>query len=435
MTFFLTTVFMFMVFWRPQEWLFPWLFGLPVLDVVVCLAIITTFMEVEQGKLRIPKEKPQVYLLVGLWLATLMSHVANTYFEGVLQTLPVVFKICFFTGLLFCVLDRPSRLRKVAILFVAVSCIMSVHALMQEHTGRGFAGLAPMYIKSIMGNPPYTRSFFFGIFGDPNDMAQMLATSIPLAFAIPRRRSCVTRLLCWSAVALMYAALLTTHSRGGMLAFITVMVVMFALALPVKTLPVTIVMGLIVALALCPLGAAFLDESAHNRIMFWGNANQIFKENPVFGIGYGMFWMVGTKSAAHNAFVSCYTTIGLFGYWFWFLLIYLGIVGTWRSRVALMRPMTDEEAWLKRFAGLLIAAMAGFCSSSYFLSRTFLYPFFFLFAIMGALPVVVEKILPANHPPLLKPRMDVFVVGSAAVLASIAYIYFSIILLNKAVYG
>ena len=376
---------------------------------------------------------PQIWLFAGLWFAAVMSHVAHFYYAGMMETIPVVFKFCFFSALLFCVLDRPRRLRVVSILFVTMACVMSFHALMQVRLGYGFDGLGPLWIPPRHGNPAYPRTLFFGIFSDPNDMAQFLATSIPFAFAVPRRRSFLGFLFSCGIAGFIVSAILTTHSRGGMVALGVVGAVMTTLVLPARSLPYVLACVAVGSLALCTLAAPLLDASAYERIVFWGLANRAFKENMVFGLGWKMFWLVARDRGAHNAFVECYTTVGFFGYWFWFCLLQLGLVGAWRTRVVFERPATEEEAWLRRFSGLSIAAMAGFCASAYFLSRAFIYPMFFMIVILGSLPIVAKNVLPEGHPPLIRPPWDVYVMGTLGSTASIMYIYFSIILLNRAV--
>ena len=393
--------------------------------------MLSFILEVKHGQIRIPTRTPHLYLLAGLWFATIMSHVANTYFVGMLETLPQTFKVCAFTMLFFCVLDRPGRLRALAGTFVFMACVMAVHALLQQHRGVGFVGQPP-----IAGRiPPAVRSIFFGIFEDPNDLAQMLATAVPFAFGMFRRRSLISFAFGAAVMWLLVRAIVATDSRGGYIALATVSAVMFALMLPVRWLPFLLSMLPASALLLCPLSALYLDSSAHDRVVFWGMANQLFKANPLFGIGHGMFWQVASDRASHNAFVSCYTTLGVFGYWFWFGLLQLSIVSAWQTRMALDRPENEEEAWLKRFSGLCIAAMGGYCASAYFLSRDFVYPIFFLFALLGAVAVVGERLLPEAHPPLIAVRKHVFVMGTIGTVLSIVYVYFSIVLLNKAFYG
>jgi len=435
MTFFFTTIFMVLVFWRPQEWLVRQLYGWPILDVVFYLALLCLLLEVNAARVRSPRRTPQIYLLGGLWFAAIMSHVANGYFAGLLAAIPTVFKICFFTVLLLCVLDRASRLQTIAFIFVAMACAMAWHALRQEQTGFGFAGLPPLQVNQIGDRPAHTRSLFFGIFSDPNDLAQLLATTIPFAFALKRRRPAVVFLVGAAITVLLVRGVLATHSRGGYIALATVAYGLFALMLPSRWFPVLMVALLVVAIVLCPLSAGVLDASARQRVVAWGYANYEFKTHPLFGVGYGMFWQVAEQRAAHNAFVLCYTTIGLFGYWFWFGLLVLGLVGCWRVRVALEDVDDPDAVWLRKFAGLTIVAVAGFAASAYFLSRSFVYPMFFLFAVMGALPNIARDYLPEDYPPFIDLRRDVWGLVTAGTLASVVYIYFSIVLLNKAFTG
>ncbi|MGQ9662791.1 MAG: O-antigen ligase family protein [Kiritimatiellia bacterium] len=433
MTFLFTFLFILLVFWRPQEWLLPWLYGLPMLDVITYAALLALLVEVDSGKLEIPRSWPQIFLIPGLWVAACMSHVVHTYYEGLMESIVPAFKICLFALLMFCVLDRIARLRLIATTIVVMACVMAIHALMQERLGYGFAGHRPIHLWGPQGL--YTRSWFFGIFEDPNDLAQMLATAIPLAFTLFKRRASWNFVLGSAVSVLLVMAILATRSRGGIVALVAVTAVMTALVLPARWLPVLMVAMLVGALVMCPLSTAFLEESAHDRVVFWGTANWVFKTTPLFGVGFGMFneYIPGDR-AAHNAFVLCYTELGVFGYWFWFGMIQLGILGAWRTRVALRRVEGEDERWLYHFSGLAIAAMVGFCASAYFLTRAYVYPMFFLMVLLGAIPRVAQQYLPPEHPLLISVRRDVFLYCTVGALGSIAYIYFSIVLLNKAYY-
>jgi len=237
---------------------------------------------------------------------------------------------------------------------------------------------------------------------------------------------------------LLVQGVLATHSRSGFVALAGVAAVILLLFMPSRWMLVLMICYLLGALVMCIFSGVWLDESAHDRVVFWGLANQTFKSsvvNCLFGIGYFMFWQVAGDRAAHNAFVLCYTEIGVVGYWFWFGLVLFGITGAWRARVALTNPVTAEQAWVRRFAGLCIAATVGFLTSGYFLSRTFIYPLFFLMAMLGAMPLLADRILPNDHPSLAKPFRKIVIVNTVFTFLSIAYIYFSIIMLNKAFYG
>ncbi len=154
----------------------------------------------------------------------------------------------------------------------------------------------------------------------------------------------------------------------------------------------------------------------------------------------------------NNAFVHCYTEIGIVGYWFWFGLLSLGILGVWRTRRAMQGAMGTDDEWLRWTAGLVLAAITGFSVSAYFLSRAFVFPFFFLCAMMAVLPRLATRMLeeeseeqdegsdqldvPAEEQPnLLGSGKDIWILNSAVAVVSIFYIYFSIVLLNRAFYG
>ena len=432
MTFFCTLLFMFMVFWRPQEWLAPELYGWPLLDVVVGVAVLAFLVEVNEKRIRIPKG-PVPRLLLGLILAAGISHLPHTYFQGMIDALVDTAKMCFFTFLFFCVIDRPGRLRAVARVFVIMTCVMAIHALLQEHRGYGFAGQGPMWVRRPSLPAPFLRTLFFGIFEDPNDLAQILVTAIPLCFVMTKKGGLRSLLVAIPTASLLLAGFLTTHSRGGKVAMVAIIGVGVLLMLPKRRFLLFLITAAVVALGLLPWLGASMDVSAHDRVVFWGYANEWFKHNLLFGIGYDMFWQVAEDRASHNAFVLCYTELGMFGYWFWFSMMALGILGCWRVRLALKKPPRDgEQAYLRRCAGMATASMCGFLGSAYFLSRAYIYPLFFLFAFLNAIPPMAQRTLPQDHPPLINVKRDLCFYSTAGAIGSVFYIYFSILLLNKA---
>ena len=421
---------MIIVFWRPQEWLFPFLFGMNILNVVFIMAIGAFLVERKEGRLRIPKGTPQRYLIWGLWIGPIMSHIANTYFAGFMGTYLTTFKFAIFTFFLYCVLDRYTRLRKVGLLFIFMGAMMAVHALMQQKLGYGFGGLQPIRGSNYLGVVNF-RSVFYGIFEDPNDLSHILATCLPFAFIITKKKSVFSLLLGVAISYLLVLGILATHSRGGFVGIVAALGVMTVMALPDKWTPKVIGIAIIGALVLCTMAGSFLDDSAHDRVAFWGEANWAFKTKPLFGVGYHMLIeYISEDRSVHNAFVLCYAENGFFGYWFWFGLMLLGVMGAWRARMALTNVRNVNAQWVRRFAGMAIASMAGYAAAGYFLQRAYVYPIFFLFAILGAIPIVAYRYLPDDHPPFFNLRHD-FMLNTMASAGSIFYIYISILILNK----
>jgi hypothetical protein len=389
-------------------------------------------LETQTNRIALPSSKHGLVLLGALWAAAVMSHVANTYFGGVMYTIPEVFKICFFTALLVIVLTSNGRLQATSALFVVMACVMAIHALLQMSRGFGFAGQGPIWQPATPVRPACWRSIFFGIFSDPNDLAQILACAMPFAFALTQRLGILSFALASGVVYFLWRGFETTHSRGGMIALSAMAVLGLLLLLPKRWQPWLAAAGAALALVLCATkGGALLDMSSRERVVFWGYGNWAFKAHPVFGIGYGMFWQVGAGRPAHNAFVTCYTEMGLLGYVPWFALLQVGMVGTWRAFHALKGIADPGARYLRRFSYTAMAATAGFAASAYFLSRTLVFPFMFLMALLGAVPEIAQRYLPADHPPLVNWRRDVLIWGTAGAVFSIAYTYWTILMLNR----
>ncbi|MEI6704033.1 MAG: O-antigen ligase family protein, partial [Deltaproteobacteria bacterium] len=306
------------------------MYGWPLLQVVVYGALISLMAEANQKSMPMPKT-PAIMLAVGLWFASIMSHAANGYFQGMLNTIPDTFKLSFFLVLLMVVMNSVDRLRGVVLMFLVAAVIMSIHALMQQSLGYGFGGGEPLRTYRKTGEVIY-QSQFYGIFSDPNDMGQFLAASLPLAFAFPRRLIPVSFMLVAGIGWLIVEAMFSTYSRGTLIGVIAMGACLVFLRFPTRWMPYMAVLGLMGGLVVCATqGSVLLDQSARERVVFWGDANRVFKQYPLFGIGYGMFEDVVTEKsrASHNAYVSCYTELGFFGYWFWFNLITLGAIGYW----------------------------------------------------------------------------------------------------------
>src|SRR5205814_9877341 len=54
------------------------------------------------------------------------------------------------------------------------------------------------------------------------------------------------------------------------------------------------------------------DDTMQARIQLWSEGLQLFREAPLFGIGYREY-AEQAGQVAHNSFVHCYTELGFFG--------------------------------------------------------------------------------------------------------------------------
>jgi len=433
MSFFFLQLFIFVVFWRPQEWLVPALYGWPILDAVVFLSILGFMIEWDQGKIKVDTSRPQYFLLIGLFVAALMSHIANTYVQGLIDHWMTAFRICFFGILLFSTMTSVKRLRGICWVFVLMAAFMCVHALLQQSRGYGFGGQPPVMSWRPNLSIRVPRSQFYGIFGDPNDLGQLFATAIPLSFILFKRRSFVGVLFGCAACWFFLKGIDATWSRGSMIGFYVSCAIVLVQVFPKKWEMKLLTLGGLSGLSLLPYLGTYMDQSALDRVNFWGEANWAFKSHPIFGVGLGMIReYIHQSRAVHNAYVTCYSELGVFGYFFWFALILVAIFGVVRTRQALAGVKDSEAKWLYRFCTWGLSAFAGFCASSYFLSRAFVFPMFFLTAMLGSVPFLAQEYIEEGCPvPSVDTKRDALRVGIPTSLFSILYIYISILMLNK----
>jgi len=437
MSFFCLFLFIVMVFWRPQEWLVPALYGWPILDGVVFLSLLAMLLEWDSGKIKMDGKCPQYFLLLGLFIAALMSHVSHGYLAGLLENWVTAFRICFFSLLLFSTMTSVNRLMWVLRVFVFMACFMAIHGILQQDRGYGFGGLHPImsWRPNIEGAVP--RSQFYGIFNDPNDMGQMMATAMPMSFVIFKRKSILSFAVGCAICYLLWVGIEGTWSRGSQIGIAVAAAVILIQMFPPRWFLRLLIACVVAGLGMLPFAGRFLEGSALERMDFWGQANWAFRSSPIFGVGLGMIReYIDKDRAVHNAYVSCYSELGVFGYYFWFCLVMVAILGLFWTKIALpKKPSGVDLRWLQRFAGLGLAALGGFMSSSYFLSRAFIFPLFFLLAMYGAVPFLANELLEnsGEEPNVRLPTQDVCLkIGIPASLVSIAYVYVSILLLNMA---
>jgi O-antigen ligase len=169
-----------------------------------------------------------------------------------------------------------------------------------------------------------------GIFNDPNDLGMTLVLAIP--FVLSRVSAPDTRVLARLGAFIVLVALLAacyyTNSRGTILAIgVTFTVFAYRRAGPYSATAVALV-GLVGILVLAPSRMSEMsadEDSAQGRIQAWSEGLQMFKANPVFGVGFGGF-ADNHGLVAHNSFVHVLAELGMpgavtfVGMFYWYFL-------------------------------------------------------------------------------------------------------------------
>jgi O-antigen ligase len=196
--------------------------------------------------------------------------------------------------------------------------------------------------------------------------------------------------------ALLYGAYLT-HSRGGMLALLAIVVV--AARRRIGTLPALLLVGglFVASMALHVTGGRDISADAgEDRTDLWGQSMQLLKSHPLFGVGFGNLpdYLGHT---AHNTILVCAAELGLFGLYFWSLFLF----PTVRDALAIASPKKVNEGEpvvpeetpfpqvsrkiealdkgeINRLGRLMVLSFTGFLVAGWFLSRAFVMTLFLL---------------------------------------------------------
>jgi len=449
----LLLIYVLLLFIRPMEWV-SWMYQWPILDVVVPVVSLAWLSSLAGRRTLDPSKAPQGWLMMGFFVATLMSHVSHLYRAMAINTFQEMGKVMLIYFLIATLLISVKRF-KVFIAVLIIGCLfMCWHGILQARPkplDYGFGGPNPF----IRGVTPLVRNGIvriraFGFFNDPNDLALILVVMLPFVARLILGRGAILprRVLGLAIAGVMVFCIFLTNSRGGWLALGVTAIVYCYLNYSKKLGTVLLILALPLGVMLKPSRMETMsvhDSSSQGRVVAWANGNSMLKSWPLFGAGKDRYTEFAEDSkVAHNSFVHCYGELGLFGYFFWLALIIASLKdGRALSRVARKLeeksakgnrptgPPSEEDAnapkapkvsveSLSTLAKDLMAALAGYLAAGFFLSRTYEYPLFILFAMFAALRCLYER----DHGPLEGSfaRKDLKIVF-VAVFVSIAGIY------------
>jgi O-antigen ligase len=223
-----------------------------------------------------------------------------------------------------------------------------------------------------------------GPLSDPNDFAQAMVMALPMLVGLYRPGQLLRNLLLIGAPGgILFYAIKLTQSRGAQLGIGTALLVG---SLKIFGWRKTLIGAAVVAVLISAgsIGGnkreiSGKDKSSEDRILSWSSGVDMLSSNPVFGVGYGNFEDNNPVDhlTAHNSFVLCFAELGVSGYFVWMGLVVL----TLKSVASCTRPPSPQEADISQMATLLMAAMAGFFTCGWFLSRTYQSTLYFLLAL------------------------------------------------------
>ncbi len=369
-----------LIYVRPGE-IVPALAGLPIVmtfSVIALVVIVATQLNRPWTLFQLPHD----WALLWLSVAVVVSNLAWGWFGGSYRAALTFLPAIFTYFLMRLAITTPRQLQRVVRFVILLTLFQAVNGLVQFHTGIGLGGVETIEHRTDEVEEEL-RIRGTGIFQDPNDLAMALLVVVPflLTDVFAAAGSASRRTLAAAALVPIVLALLYTGSRGGMLGFVLILV-LFSMRRYGQLAGATVALAAIVLTT--TLGGAtriaeidHREASAQGRVQAWSIGLGLFKDHPVFGVGFGRFTEFHDL-VAHNSFVHILAELGLLGvlpavaavYWF-----FKGL----RAVSAARRPWTRDESLGRD----LVLVGAGFFTSALFLSRQYV-PITYLVLGLGA---------------------------------------------------
>lgn len=352
---------------------------------------------------------PQSLALAGLAFAVFLSILVTESWAGgavqvFLDFIPNAF--AYFLICLHCTSKR--RLQIVIAMLLGVCLFVISRGYYDVQRGLTESG----YVIAQVNNQGETISRIRGqdFINDPNDLAQLIVSVIPLVFFFWQPKKSVRNIafVIVPVGALLFGAFLT-HSRGSVLALLAMVVV--ASRRRIGTLPsLLLAVGLFVAAtALHYTGGRDISaDSGAGRMDLWAAGLQLVKSHPFFGVGFDR--MAGYAGlTAHNSVVVCAAELGLIGLYFWALFLLPTLRDALvlaspakvnegepvsRAKTPFGQPIIESEQLgkteINRLGRLMVLSFTGFLVAAWFLSRAFVMT---LFLLGGMVEVIFEMAL------------------------------------------
>ncbi|MBU2979214.1 O-antigen ligase family protein [Alteromonas sp. C1M14] len=406
MGFFFLFIYTVLVFVRPHEWpLFE--INFPLLRIFIILAFVSYLVSLAPKIWNV-----QCSLLLGMFFVVVLSEFRAFRFFSNAYVMQESFVSNFLPFLLYVgFLQTHGRQKWIMFVSMAASLIMVQQAWSQISNPLGIG-----WAEAAMPRGDALQARYIGIFNDPNDMGMFLIMNMPIAvYFMTQATSKIMRLLYLTCVVAFLAGIYWTGSRGSLVGTFVVFIAFFYLR---YGKPKTIVLSLLaspVALFVMTKFRAIStdDESANSRLEAWYQGVQMFKYRPLFGVGKEQFVEYHNKTA-HNSYVLTFAELGTAGYTLWMTFIVIMFYMLIRIRKLDPQRATNKALFLKEqsVAVYLTISMIGFCTTAFFISRTYIL-FFYIFAAMcAACYIRASRLHPDLEPSISWPSFSKCALGA-----------------------
>jgi O-antigen ligase len=402
---------------RPAE-VVPALLGLPLYEVAIIACALAAWPRVlRQLHPKALTTQPVTAFVVALLPAMVLSHLSHAFIWGARTSAVDFGKILLYYLLLIATVHTPARLRQFLSWLVVFMVLLAGIALVQYHGLVEIPGLTTLEQNETDRESGelvvITRLRGTGIYNDPNDLCIILDIGILLCLHKVLERKGGGRRLIWLALMLVFVyAVILTKSRGGLMALMAGLTVLFwarygwrkALVLAGATLPL-----LLVVAGARQASLSTGESTSQERIQLWSEALQAFREAPVFGIGTNMF-QERAGLVAHNSYMHCFAEMGLLGG-----MLFLGafLCSAWQVYRLQVRGQLPA-GYLRRLAPFSLAIVVAYGVGLLSLTRAYTASTYLLVGLTVAFVTVVSRGGITELPPL---RLNLRLAGLMAMFS------------------
>jgi hypothetical protein len=365
--------------------------------------------------------RPITICVLGIWFAVILSHLFSPphhyfFIWGVRESGFKFFKILVYYFLLVGLLDTPPRLRRFLVWLVLTIFLLTILSLLHFHNLMYIQAMHTVFQREeiregeeikledlplddlgnvIEGSKTTVRLVSLGVFSDPNDLCMILVVGMGISlFLMNNPRAGVFGILWLIPAGVFGYAFFLTKSRGGFLAFMTGLLVLFhsrfgfVRSLMLSTIVVPIML-LVFQGRMTSISST--ESTAQLRIQLWSEGLGFFREAPLFGIGEDQYAeQPGIIQVAHNTFIHCFAELGFFGGTLFLGAFFFAIWALYRLGSNQVQILDSEQRRLRPY---FLAIIAGYATSMLTLSRFGIVPTYMMLGLAASY-LRVTKVFP-----------------------------------------
>lgn len=316
--------------------------------ILATLALIASLPRIQESKVF---TMPQTFALVGMCFAVFCSMVMTGWLGSILPAV-LGFIPNAFTFFLVVVNFRTKRHLQ---LLVLTLFFVSAFTIFRGYNALRVGDYANPY---LMPQGAEEGGYFYRLRGmafinDPNDFAQVMVSLIPCMFFFWKKGNLPRNvLLVLIPVAWLIFGMYLTHSRGGIIALLAV--ILFGSRKKIGTIPATIIAAGFFALTTAVGWSGGRDvsvEAGSGRMEAWAVGIDLLKSHPLFGVGFSRFGEYFFITA-HNTIIVCAAELGMFGLFWWVMFVLPTIRDAAACSLSIEKPSEDEDFSYARSFGV-----------------------------------------------------------------------------------